>query len=183
MSDPFIGEIRIFPITFIPDGWLLCDGSLLLVQQYQPLAALLGSTYGGDGRTNFGLPNLLSRGPLCFSPGQGVALGSSGGAAQVTLTSSQSSHTHAANAYNALGNNTSPVGAALATEKKPKGGAIDIYYTPAAAGTPVTMNQAALAPACGDATKSGAADPHDNMAPYLVMGFGIATTGIWPEKP
>lgn len=165
MSTPYIGEIRIFAGNFAPVGWLLCQGQLLPISQYDVLFNLVGTTYGGDGQETFALPNLASRIP--YHQGSGYVLGQMAGVEQVTLTQQQLPvHTHTANANTPNGNQPGPGGNVWGA------GTLSSYT---ATQTPnVTMNPAALTP-------SGGNQPHDNMPPYLCLNFIIATEGIYPS--
>jgi microcystin-dependent protein len=164
MSNPYIGEIRMFAGNFAPNGWLLCQGQLVAISDYDTLFNLIGTTYGGDGVNTFALPNLASRIPV--HTGTGYVLGMTGGVESVTLITNQLPvHTHPASASSAAGNNTSPNGAVWATSTVPQ-------YSNAAPNT--TMSPAALMP-------SGGSQPHDNMPPYLCLNFIISMYGIYPS--
>ena len=166
MSDPFIGEIRIFGGTFAPVGWLLCQGQLLPISEYDVLFQLIGTTYGGDGEETFALPNLASRIP--YHQGSGYVIGQMGGVEQVTLTQQQLPvHTHAANANTPNANQPAPAGNVWGA------GTLSAYTSTQAADT--TMNPAALTPA-------GGSQPHDNMSPFLALNFIIALQGIYPSR-
>jgi microcystin-dependent protein len=165
MSTPYIGEIRLFGGNFAPVGWLLCQGQLLPISEYDILFALIGTTYGGDGESTFALPNLASR--LPYHQGSGYVLGQLGGAETVVLTQQQLPvHTHAANANSPNASQASPGGNVWGA------GTLSNYTTSQSANT--TMNAAALLPA-------GNNQPHDNMPPYLCLNFIIATEGIYPS--
>jgi microcystin-dependent protein len=162
MSDPYIGEIRMFGGNFAPVGWLLCQGQLLPISQYDALFNLIGTTYGGDGQENFALPNLQSRIPVHV--GSGFVLGQTGGVETVTLNTNQLPvHTH------------QPVGAAVAQSPSPN----NAYWASYA-----NMNYSTQAPAAPMApnalSPSGGNQPHDNMSPYQVINFILATEGIYP---
>jgi len=163
MSNPYIGEIRMFCGNFAPNGWLLCQGQLVSISDYDTLFNLIGTTYGGDGQDTFALPNLASRLPM--HQGSGFPLGAMGGAETVTLTTQQLPvHTHSANASSGSGNQTSPNAQVWAD-----------WGSPGYAPTPDTaMNPAALTPAGGN-------QPHDNMPPYLAINFIISMYGIYPS--
>lgn len=166
MSTPYIGEVRIFAGNFAPVGWLLCQGQLLPISQYEVLFNLIGTTYGGDGETTFALPNLASRIP--HHQGSGEVLGQMGGAEQVTLSQQQMPvHTHTANASAANADQSGPAGNVWGA------GTLSSYTSTQAAS--VTMNAAALLPA-------GGSQPHDNMPPFLCLNFIIATEGIYPSQ-
>jgi len=174
--DPFLGEIKIFAGTFAPSGWAFCNGQILSIPQNTALFSLLGTTYGGDGKTTFGLPNLQGRAPLDAGQGPGLAnrpLGSSGGQAAVTLTSNQMpAHTHTAAGYNASGDQNSPVGNVWAISRSGKSPQ-SMYSTNPGSGA--QMNANILAPAGGN-------QPHNNMPPYLALNFIIALVGIYPTR-
>jgi microcystin-dependent protein len=165
VSTPYIGEIRIFAGNFAPVGWLLCQGQLLPISQYDVLFNLIGTTYGGDGETTFALPNLASRIP--YHQGSGYVLGQTGGVEQVTLTQQQIPvHTHTANANTPNANQPGPVGNVWGA------GTLSGYAASQSANS--TMNPAALLPA-------GGSQPHENMPPFLCLNFIIATEGIYPS--
>jgi len=174
MADPFVAEIRIFPFNFAPKGWAFCDGQLLPLSQNTALFSLLGTTYGGNGKSNFALPDLQGRGAM--KPGQGPGLslhdlGETGGSETVTLLESEiPSHNHALECQGATANRTNPVGNSIARVA----GATPYL---AAAGNPplVPMSDQALAPAGGDQT-------HNNLMPYLTFNFCIALQGVFPPR-
>ena len=178
MSDPYIGEIRMFAETFVPEGWILCDGRTLSIGQYAPLATLLGTTYGGDGRTNFCLPNLVGRVPMQQGQGAGLTyrqIGVAGGASTVNLTSSQIAiHTH-----NVMCKN-SPLTADTRTDPTGNvwsGGSMKAFYGPNS-GTLVPMDPRAVG-----ATGADVPVGHYNLQPYLGVYFAIAYEGVWPVQP
>lgn len=172
MADPFVAEIRIFPFNFAPKGWAWCNGQLLPISQNTALFSLLGTTYGGDGRTNFALPNLQGRAPM--HPGQGPGLsqhdlGETGGSETVTLLQTEiPSHRHQfrANVLDSADTNAASPTASLALSS---GGTL--YQT----ASNVTMDPNAMAPAGGSL-------PHNNMQPYLTMYFNIAMQGVFPPR-
>jgi len=172
MADPFVAEIRIFPFNFPPKGWAWCNGQLLPLSQNTALFSLLGTTYGGDGKSTFALPDL--RGRAAMHPGQGPGLslhglGETGGSETVTLLESEIPvHSHALMSNAATANRTSPVGNSIA---RVSGAAA---YAPAAAPT-AQLAPEALAPAGGD-------QPHNNMQPYLTFYFNIALQGVFPPR-
>jgi microcystin-dependent protein len=171
MADPFVAEIRIFPFNFAPKGWAWCDGQLLPLSQNTALFSLLGTTYGGDGKSNFALPDLQGRAPMHPGQGPGLSLhdlGETGGSETVTLLQSEiptHPHTMQANAFPANVQAPSPA-RALAQST---GG---IAYKPPPA-TLKSMNP--LAPAGGD-------QPHNNLQPYLTFYFCIALQGVFPPR-
>jgi microcystin-dependent protein len=172
--DPFVAEIRIFPFNFAPKGWARCDGQLLPLSQNTALFSLLGTTYGGDGRSNFGLPDLQGAAPMHPGQGPGLSLrnlGEQGGSETVSLLESEiPSHSHTLGAQSVpLGGVAVPTGA---TFSKPGSG--NLYFTPGTASV-VAMNSNALAPA-------GSNQPHNNMQPYLTLYFNIALQGVFPPR-
>lgn len=178
MSEPFIGEIRMTGFNYAPVGWALCDGSLLPIAQNQALFALLGTQFGGNGSTTFGLPDLRGRVPL--GPGKGAQtsiyqVGANGGSESVTLTAGQMpAHSHALAAASVVGGSTSPQNNFIAEiYDSGAGGATQAFNNASNGGT---MNPAAIA-------NSGGNQPHENRQPYLCVNFIIATQGIWPQRP
>ncbi len=168
--DPFVAEIRMFPFTFPPKGWAFCEGQLLPLSQNTALFSLLGTIYGGDGKSTFGLPDMAGNVPV--HPGTGFFLGQMGGSETVTLLQSEIPfHTHSLAATVENGTQGSVTqGIALATSV---GG--QLYQTNTSANL-VTMNPSALAVA-------GASLPHNNLMPYLVVHFCIALQGVFPQRP
>jgi microcystin-dependent protein len=171
MADPFVAEIRIFPFTFPPKGWAFCNGQILPLSQNTALFSLLGTTYGGDGKSTFALPNLQGR--AAMHPGQGPGLsehvlGEMDGQDTVTLLQSEIPvHTHAINASQGDGLERTPKGQLLAT-----GIGISQYQTP---GALTNMSQSAVSAA-------GGGQPHNNLQPYLTMNFNIALQGVFPPR-
>ncbi|GJD48288.1 hypothetical protein OPKNFCMD_1005 [Methylobacterium crusticola] len=176
MSEPFLGEIRLFGGNYAPRGWALCNGQLLQISQNTALFAILGTTFGGDGRTTFGLPDLQGRVPVHSGTGAGLppaALGQRGGATTVTLATPQiPQHTHALSAVKAPGGLTDPTNAYLTPTNDGQG---TVYPSFAATGTTVPMNP-------GSVAVSGGSQPHDNMQPYLCVTFIIALEGLYPAR-
>ncbi|AUB80432.1 phage tail protein [Candidatus Thiodictyon syntrophicum] len=170
MSDPFIAEIRIFAGNFAPRGWALCNGQILPIAPNTALFSLLGTTYGGDGRTNFALPNLQGRAPMHPGTGPGLTardLGETGGVETVTLTAAElAGHAHAMQGVPSANQANPDSGHGL--------GNAPMYQTPGAL-VPLA------APAVGQ-TGSGTPSPHNNMQPNLAMNFIIALTGIFPPR-
>jgi microcystin-dependent protein len=173
MADPFVAEIRIFPFNFAPRGWAWCNGQLLPISQNTALFSLLGTTYGGDGKSNFALPDLQGRAPMHPGQGPGLSLhnlGETGGSETVTLLESEiPSHSHAWQASNSQGIAQSPVANLLAGGV----GGIAMYAPFSANLTPLSDN--ALAPAGGN-------QPHNNLMPYLTFYFNIALQGVYPPR-
>lgn len=174
MADPFVAEIRIFPFNFAPKSWAWCDGQLLPLSQNTALFSLLGTTYGGNGTSNFALPDLQGRAPMHPGQGSGLSLhnlGETGGSDRVTLLESEiPSHQHPLNSASAPANRTHPGGNAIA---RAEGATPYVPSNPSPA--LVTMAPQALTPAGGD-------QPHNNMQPYLTFYFCIALAGVFPPR-
>lgn len=169
MADPFLSEIRLMSFNFAPRGWALCNGQLLPINQNQALFSLLGTTYGGNGQTNFALPDLRGRSPLHV--GASITLGERGGADSHALTVNElPGHTHALSASSDVATTHVP-GAALPAGK-PRGGIN--RYAPAGSGNS-TMH-------AGSLSSSGANQPHENRQPFLTLTFAIALQGIFPSQ-
>jgi microcystin-dependent protein len=170
--DPFVAEIRIFPFNFAPKGWAFCDGQLLPISQNTALFSLLGTTYGGNGKSNFALPDLQGRAPMHPGQGPGLSLhdlGETGGSETVTLLESEiPAHSHAVQAVNAPGNVKIP-GPAVNLARANGG---NVYANP---NNLVFLAGEALAPAGGD-------QPHNNLQPYLTLNFNIAMQGVFPPR-
>lgn len=173
MADPFVAEIRIFPFNFAPRGWAFCNGQLLPLSQNTALFSLLGTTYGGNGVSNFALPNMQGNAPMHPGQGPGLSLhdlGETGGSATVTLLQSEMpSHPHALMASSTSGTQSLPTANSLARTS----GALP--YLPPAGAPLVAMSPAALSPA-------GSNQPHNNMMPYLTLSFSIALQGVFPSR-
>jgi microcystin-dependent protein len=166
MAEPFLGEIRITSFNFPPKGWALCNGQLLPINQNQALFSILGTTYGGDGRTTFGLPDLQGRLPVHF--GDGVVLGERAGEESHTLNNQEMpAHTHLANVVSGAGSSARPDTGYWAAS-----GQGSLLY--ASGGANAQMNPAAIA-------NVGGSQPHNNLQPYLVVNFIIALQGIFPS--
>jgi microcystin-dependent protein len=170
--DPFVAEIRIFPFNFAPKGWAFCNGQIMPLSQNTALFSLLGTTYGGDGKSNFALPNMQGNAPMHPGQGPGLSLhdlGETGGSETVTLQQSEiPAHSHALQASNADGTAQSPAGQLYAGGT----GGIVPYATP---GALTQLSPNALAPAGGGL-------PHNNMQPYLTLNFNIALQGVYPPR-
>ena len=170
MADPFVAEIRIFPFNFAPRGWAWCDGQLLPLSQNTALFSLLGTTYGGNGKSNFALPDLQGRAPMHPGQGPGLSLhdlGETGGSETVTLLESEiPSHSHGLRGSNSLGDNPNPAGNSLARY-------VNAYQQTVNANL-VSMSDQSLPPAGGD-------QPHTNFQPYLCVNFIISLFGIFPS--
>jgi len=172
MSDPFLAEIRIFPLNFAPKGWAFCQGQLLPISQNTALFSLLGTTYGGDGRSNFALPDLQGSVPIQQGQGSGLSqynLGDTSGSDTVSLLQSEMpSHNHTMSAENQVdGNKGAP--STNTTFARSKGGSL---YQSA---NNVTMSPFVVAPAGGN-------QQHNNLMPYLTLNFCIALQGIYPPR-
>jgi len=171
MAEPFIGQISLFSGTFAPRGYEFCAGQMMTIAQNQPLFALIGTTYGGDGRTTFALPDLRGRIPVHQGQGPGLSnhpIGQLGGVESVTLDTSQMpAHTHAIQADSGAATAETPAGNVLAESSK------KLYA--AAGGSLVEMNANTVGSA-------GASQSHSNMMPFLGMNFIIATTGLFPPR-
>ena len=166
MAEPFLGEIRIFTINFAPKGWAMCNGQFLPINQNQGLFSLLGTTYGGDGRTTFALPDLRGRVPIHM--GNGFTQGQKGGEQNHTLTISEMpQHIHFLNATNNTATATAPSGSVVqsATPSNSFGSATNL----------VPMSPAMVG-------NVGGSQPHVNMQPYLTLTFCIALQGIFPSS-
>ena len=170
MADPFVAEIRIFPFNFAPRGWAWCDGQLMVLSQNTALFSLLGTTYGGDGKSNFALPDLQGRAPMHPGQGPGLSLhdlGETGGSETVSLLESEiPSHSHALRGSDLNSDTPSPAGNTLARFR-------NAYKSTAA--NPVWMSDNSLPPAGGD-------QPHNNLMPYLTFYFCIALQGVYPPR-
>jgi microcystin-dependent protein len=176
LANPFVAEIMIVPYNFAPKGWALCDGQLLPISQNTALFSLLGTTYGGDGKSTFALPNLQGSAPL--QPGQGAGLslrnlGETGGEQNVTLLQTEiPAHSHTLSVKDATGDRNSPVGN-LPAQARIGRQPLPMYSATGAGGG--TMSPQALSVAGGD-------QPHNNMPPYLTFNFIIALQGVFPAR-
>jgi microcystin-dependent protein len=171
--DPFVAEIRIFPFNFAPKGWAFCDGQLLPLSQNTALFSLLGTTYGGDGKSNFALPDLQGRTPMQPGQGNGLSLrdlGETGGEETVTLLDSEMpAHNHTLNGVNILSTTTTPTATSVLS-KSFNGNA----YADTSGGLTAMAFQALPI--------AGASLPHNNMMPYLTLSFCIALQGVFPPR-
>jgi len=163
MAEPFLSEIRMASFVFPPKGWALCDGQLLPINQNQALFSLLGTTYGGDGRVNFGLPDLRGRTPLHM--GSGHTLGERGGEQAHTLSATEAGHGHDALVSTSPANKTSPSG--------------NVW---AASGAAVYGDNQSVAMTPSAVASVGGSQTHQNMQPYLTISFCIALQGIFPSQ-
>jgi microcystin-dependent protein len=178
MADPFVAEIRMFPFNFAPRGWAWCNGQLLPLSQNTALFSLLGTTYGGDGKSTFALPNLNDSFPMHSGQGDGLSqryLGEQGGAEAVTLLESEMpAHGHTLHALPVSGSSNSAEGRMLAVPRY--GRAQERNYAEPNAGGITKLSPTGLAPA-------GGSQPHNNMPPYLTLYFAIALQGVFPPRP
>lgn len=172
MADPFVAEIRIFPFNFAPQGWAFCNGQLLPLSQNTALFSLLGTTYGGNGLSNFALPDMQGRAPMHPGQGPGLSLhdlGEEGGVETLTLLTSEiPAHTHGLGSATDPGDTNTPQGNALT-----RSSGASIYN--AATSPLVAMNPGAIGVAGGSL-------PHNNMQPYLTVNFCIAMQGVFPPR-
>jgi microcystin-dependent protein len=165
MAQPYVGEIRMFAGNFAPAGWMFCEGQLLPISEYETLFNLIGTTYGGDGQSTFGLPDLRGRIPI--HQGNGFVLAEQGGAEEITLTVNQiPAHSHPLLAANAVGNDPNPNNNVLAESS-----AVRLYQSAAPA----------AAMASQSISSTGGSQPHTNFQPYLCVDFIISLFGIFPS--
>jgi microcystin-dependent protein len=173
MADPFIAEIRIFPFNFAPNGWAWCDGQILPISQNTALFSLLGTTYGGDGKSTFALPDLQGRAPMHPGQGPGLSLhdlGETGGSETVTLLESEiPAHAHTLRAATDFADLQTPSAARVLARSQNA----NAYRNTSQSLTQLAPE--ALTPAGGDA-------PHNNMQPYLTFYFNIALQGVFPPR-
>lgn len=166
MSEPFLAEVKIVAFNFPPRGWAFCDGQILPINQNQSLYSLLGTTYGGDGRTTFALPDLRGRTPIHVGTSHG--LGQNSGVEGATLSVSEiPTHTHTARASSDLGNNPNPATRVLA-DTAPN----ELYHD---ATDLVELRSETIA-------NAGGGQPHNNMQPYTVLNYCIALQGVFPSR-
>lgn len=164
MPEPYLGEIRLLSFVFAPRGWALCNGQLLPINQNQPLFSLLGTTYGGNGQTNFALPNLIGRVPIHVATNH--PLGDLGGEETHTVTTAEMpTHTHVA--HGSITKGDTPVPTAHVLADSPSG----LYVPP---GAPVALHPSSVA-------NVGSSQAHENCQPYLALSFCIALVGIFPS--
>jgi microcystin-dependent protein len=174
MADPFVAEIRIFPFNFAPKGWAWCDGQLMPLSQNTALFSLLGTTYGGNGKSNFALPNLQGRAPMHPGQGPGLSLhdlGEAAGSETVTLLESEiPSHSHALRANSDIAELQVPSSnRSLARSQN-----ANAYQS--------NVNQSLVNLAPQSASPAGGSAPHNNMQPYLTFYFNIALQGVFPPR-
>ena len=168
MSEPFLAEIKIVGFNFAPRGWALCDGQILPINQNQSLYSLLGTTYGGDGRTSFALPDLRSRTPIHVGSSNGTShtLGQKSGEETHPLSAQEMpSHSHQWQASSSNADSPAPVGTVLAASQNMYNDAV-----------------APVAPLAGTITNVGGSQGHENMQPYLALNFCIALQGLFPSR-
>jgi microcystin-dependent protein len=169
-STPWVGEVLLVPYNFAPTGYALCNGQILPIASNTALFSLLGTQFGGDGKTNFALPDLRGRSPIGSGQGPGLSsyvVGQMGGEEQVTLTVSQMpSHTHTVKAASSLANQSAAGGNAWAAQSL-----LQIYSSSAGS---------SMAP--GAVSTAGGGQPHDNLSPYLTLNYIIALEGIYPSR-
>ena len=175
MSDPFIGEIRMFGADFAPNGWALCNGQIMSIAQNSALFSLLGTYYGGDGISTFKLPDLRSRVPINQGQGPGLSnytIGEASGVENVTLLASQMPmHNHTLQASSAIGGAPSPIGNFSAVVDDNNGRGLNAYSS----SSDGTMSVNAI-------SVSGGNQPHSNIQPFLCVNFIIALQGIYPSR-
>ena len=175
MANPFVAEIRIFPFNFAPIGWAMCNGQLLPISQNTALFSLLGTTYGGNGTSNFALPNLQGSAPMAPGQGSGLSsyeLGESGGSTTVTLLENEMpDHSHAARCESGAGSHRSPA---------------NRVWSASSGGTPPPPCYSDAAPSVHMSSSAlgltGGNQPHNNLQPYLTLNFCIALQGVFPPR-
>lgn len=175
MSQPFIGEIRMFGGNFAPAGWMFCDGQLIPISENDALFALIGTTYGGDGQETFALPNLQSRVPVHTGGTLSYQIGETGGVESVTLTTQQiPAHSHPLLTSGNPADSNIPGSTTILANMGPAGITQTPVYKPFDGTAQVVLNAASVAP-------TGGSQPHDNMQPYLTISYIISLFGIFPS--
>lgn len=182
MADPYLGEIRLFPFPVVPSGWVQCNGQVLPINNYKALYALLGTRYGGDGKTTFGIPDLCGRAPRCQTTNSSTApkttpvvIGEKNGAEGIALTQAQiPPHIHTINVTTTPGTVQNIVGNIYGSVAVPAGKpTLDAY----------ALANANLVPLAPDSlTTTGTSEAHPNMQPFLVLNICMATVGIFPPR-
>ena len=179
--EPFVGEIRVFAYNIIPNGWHVCDGSTLSIQSYTALYALIGTKFGGNGTSTFGLPDLRGAAMVCEKVSDpNYQMGANGGAETVTLTSTTTPlHTHSLSAQSENGgfllNPNPPFEVLAGTTMVPlSGDSVSLYYN--------NPTPAQLTPLSASTLSNTGGAPHSNMPPFLVLNICIALTGYWPPR-
>jgi len=179
MSNPFVGEIRMFAGNFPPANWMFCNGQLLQIAQFDTLFALIGTTYGGDGQNTFALPNLQSRVPMHFGTGPGLSTyvqGQAGGVENVTVTGGQLPvHNHAVQSLATAGTVAAPASTAVLADMGPQGEARVGTYKPYDGTSQVTLSSQTVGAAGGNL-------PHPNIQPTLAVSFIISLFGVFPTR-
>jgi microcystin-dependent protein len=181
MSDQFLAEVRVFPFIFAPLQWALCDGQILAISQNSALFSLIGTTYGGNGTNNFGLPDITGNVVVCAGQGSGLSLyevGEFAGSQNVTLLDSENpSHNHLVQATNAKSGSSSPAGQLYGKGEVLNGGTSTVINTYAKVTSPpsVLLNTAAIG-------LTGNGLPHNNMMPSLTLSYCIALQGVFPQR-
>lgn len=174
MPTPFLGEIKLISWNFAPQGWALCNGQLLAINTNQALFSLLGTTYGGNGQTNFALPDFRGRSP--YHVGNGMVLGERAGEAVHTLTTPEMpTHTHLPNASNTSGNLVFPAAGSPLVQHNIWAISTQNPYEATPASNLTQMN-------AGCISNTGGSQPHENRQPYTVLNFIIALQGIFPSR-
>ena len=172
MADPFVAEIRIFPFNFAPKGWAFCNGQLMPLSQNTALFSLLGTTYGGDGKSTFALPNLQDSASMHPGQGPGLSLhdlGEAGGSKTVSLLESEIPvHTHAFRANNTTADSGTPTDSSVGRT------GFNAYQT--------TINANLTQMATQGVSLAGGSQPHNNLQPYLTLNFCIALQGVFPPR-
>lgn len=180
MSEPYIGEIRLFAGNFAPRGWAFCNGQSQSIAQNTALFSLLGTTYGGNGQTTFNLPDLRGRVPLNQGQGPGLSvytIGEAAGVETVALTTAQMpAHSHVLNATTATGSVTTPGSTVMLATPVEAGVKTSLYVVPGTS----TVNQAPMA--AQSISPTGGSQPHENMMPFQSLNYIIAVEGIFPSR-
>lgn len=179
MSQPYVGQMMMFAGNFAPAGWMMCQGQLLPISEYETLFNLIGTTYGGDGQETFGLPDMQGRVPIHMGTGGGLSqyiIGQNGGVEQVTLTTQQiPQHNHLALTNNAQSSAGTPTNSTiLSTQNNGNGSNTPSAYAPFAAGTVVTLPASTL-------QNTGGSQPHENIQPIVTMTWIISLFGVFPH--